>query len=123
MYSPPETCREIRILRSLCRENVTAVDITVDWFFLCVVSKCNPRSRVRSIHRSVACVPLCTVYYTVTLRVILQPRFYCVSVQVEIKNTVLSKWSFVTVYSKAAVYKCKCFSLALLGYSHCINEK
>ena len=24
--------------------------------------------------------------------------------------TVLSKWSFITVYSKAAVYKCKCFS-------------
>ena len=39
------------------------------------------------------------------------------------KVTVLSKWSFVTVYSKAAVYKCKCFSLTLLGYSHCINEK
>ena len=39
------------------------------------------------------------------------------------KVTVLSKWSFVTVYSKAVVYKCKCFSLALSGYSHCINEK
>ena len=46
------------------------------------------------------------------------------------KVTVFSKWSFVTVYSKAtvykcklAVYKCKCFSLTLSGYSHCVNEK
>ena len=39
------------------------------------------------------------------------------------KVIVFSKWSFVTVYSKAAVYKCKCFSSTLSGYSHCVNEK
>ena len=55
---------------------------------------------------------------------------YMVENKMNEKVTVLSRWSFVTVYSKpavykckAAVYKCKCFSLALSGYSQCVNEK